>query len=98
MASPGPPQNVRPSSYRGSNFLKMRWNAPAYNAEFVVGYKAKYKKARDEADIWHVFKVTRKDKLSAMAHNLEPNTDYFFCVQALNQNDEGESAEIEMNT
>ena len=33
-----------------------------------------------------------------MAHNLEPNMDCLFCVQALNQNDEGESAEIEMNT
>lgn len=85
MSMPGPPQNVRPSSYRGSDFLKIRWQPPSTNAQFVTHYKAQYKKANDPKDPWHTFKRTGKTKLSAVAKDLRPDTDYYFRVQSVNK-------------
>ncbi|KAL5468949.1 hypothetical protein EMCRGX_G030110 [Ephydatia muelleri] len=96
----GPPQNVRPSSNRGGTFLKVRWNPPSTNAEFVTHYRAEYTKEHDPKDPWHLFKETKvPKKLSAVARNLKPDTDYLFRILSANGNiDEEYSKTVKMDT
>ena len=99
MSKPGRPQNVRSSSYRGAEHLKIRWNEPATNAEYVTHYIVKYKKANDSKDHWHTRTTRRRNKLSAIVRGLKPDTDYRFCVQSANGCIDGETSEsIEMDT
>eukprot|EP00731_Ephydatia_muelleri_P017233 Em0010g331a len=98
--TPGPPQNVRPSSNRGATFLKVRWNPPSTNAEFVTHYRVEYTKEHDPKDLWHLFKETKvPKKLSAVARNLKPDTDYIFRILSANGNIDGEySKTVKMDT
>ena len=86
MSRPGRPQNVRPSSYRGSTFLKIRWDPPSTNAQSVTHYKAQYKTANEPDNFWRTFKRANRNKLSAIAKNLKPDTEYYFRVQSVNTN------------
>ena len=99
MSTPGPPQDVRRSSYRGATYLKIRWNVPATDAEYVTHYKVKYKKANDPDDHWHIRTTRRPKKLSAVVRGLKPDTDYLFCVQSASGHMDGEHSDtIEVDT
>ena len=94
MCTPSSPQHVRRSSNRGAKHAKLRWNEPSYNSESVTHYRVKYHVAGRTYHFIHDTKKRtprdkKKPKLSAVIRGLEPNTDYVFCVQSLNDEIEG---------
>ena len=91
MSTPSSPQNVRGSSFRGSTYLKIRWNAPIYNADCVTHYKVIYRKV--DSTYLHVQETKRKEKLSAVVRGLDSNTDYLFSVQSVNGKKDGGCSE-----
>ena len=96
---PGKPTDVRQSSHYTSSVLKIRWNPPEENAQFVDHYEVEYKKKKKEFDKRHKFDVIVTAKLSATAKELSSDTKYAFYVRAVNKNGEcSEKVRIEAET
>ncbi len=79
---PGTPQNVRLSSKRTSDCLKVCWDPPNHNPEGIHRYKVQYKRSRDS--LWIMSGLTSSSKHSRRTSNLKSDTFYDFRVQALN--------------
>ncbi len=88
--TPGPPSEVRISSKRLPEILKIRWKPPSQNPEGVVKYKIQYRLVNDSR--W-ITSATREN--SAKSHkvtDLKTDTKYQFQVLVLNQNDDGNAS------
>ena len=85
---PGEPTNVRQSSNYTSSMIKLRWNPPMMNEEFVDHYQIKYKRQEHllKDKPFYVFETRSEDKLSAKIDKLESDTEYFFEISAVNKN------------
>lgn len=97
---PGIATEIRKSTFYTSNLLKIRWNPPDKNSQYVGKYIVKYKKKEKEFDERHKFEVIETKKLSATSRNLKSNTTYVFYVSAHNSFGEscGDKARIEART
>ena len=96
---PGAPVNVRISSTRKRDSVKVRWDPPDENAEAAFTYEVQIRLSKQ--NVWFTVRhgVT---KLSAKVGQLHSNTKYKFRVRALNNQGHalpGEySAEVEAET
>ena len=86
---PGPPMNVRFSTKRTSNMIKVRWDEPEDNPETVSCYELQMKHKKN--DDWEF--VTYSYKLSAKATGLNSNTKYYFRVFSRNEKGQGNFSE-----
>lgn len=85
---PGQLENVRQSSNYTSSMIKLRWNPPMKNKEFVDHYQIKYKRIKHlwkDDKPFYVFETKSKDKLSAKIDKLKSDTEYVFDVSAVNE-------------
>ena len=87
---PGPPQNVRISRKRLATVLKVRWSKPSHNPYGVSQYKVQYRLPRDTE--WIQYASTPPTKFSTKVTDLKTDTEYEFRIQALNQNNKGETS------
>ena len=92
---PGIPQDLRISSKRTGNMLKIRWKAPSENPQAVECYHVQIRKAKSKPDSWSTINTPEdaiNKPLSVKATNLKSNTKYFFRVRAFNNR--GESGDF----
>ena len=87
---PGPPQNVRISIKRLATVLKVRWSKPSHNPDGVSQYKVQYRLPKDME--WIQYARTPPTKFSTKVTDLKTDTEYEFRIQALNQNNQGETS------
>ena len=88
---PGPPHNVRVSSKRKCKEIKVRWNEPNENAAGVNKYKVQFRRKKDNE--WGAHATIGKEQLSHKVKNLKTDTKYYFRIQSLNRNNEGNYSE-----
>ena len=93
---PSQPTKFRISSKRTHSLIKIRWNPPQYNSEFVRAYEVRIRPKK--SGYGEPIEVPAK-KLSYTFTNLKQRTDYFFQVRACNGNQISEwNEEIMANT
>ena len=81
---PGVPVNVRISSTRKCDSIKIRWDRPDENAEAAFMYDVEMIRSKQKQPIeWNIVKHNVK-KLYARVDQLNSNTKYKFRVRALN--------------
>ena len=82
-AVPGPPTNVRESTKKTNNLLKLRWDPPAINA-FAVDHYDVYKMDKDGAFISTSSDGKKIYKCSATVRNLSQKKKYIFRICSVN--------------
>ena len=80
---PGPPQELRVSSKRTSNLLKIRWKEPTVNPQAVSRYQVEMQHASKKRP-WKHLKTVDHEKFSATATGLQSGERYHFRVRAYN--------------
>ena len=99
---PGAPVNVRISSVRKRDAMKLLWDPPVENTKAAVMYEVEMRPSKRKKPIeWYRVKHEVK-KLSAKVANLKPHKKYKFRVRALNNKGHASpnaySAEVEGET
>ena len=72
------------SPKRSDKSIKIRWKESAVNPQVVIQYQAEFVAEKSRSQEWSIFKITRCEKLSAKANDLNPDTKYKFRVRAVN--------------
>ena len=92
----GPPENVRISSKRTKDIIKVRWEPPSKYPLCVAKYQVEWRKKKDHDGAWI---LVEPKKISASIRKLQTDTAYQFRVHVISLSGRvGEFREIEGET